>query len=213
VAIERPLVLAYAWTGLGLVALAAALWTTWRAVQVKGALPDRAEPFVTVVVARHAVPAGAVVRRTWLQVRRWPARWAPVGYVARIGAAAGRETRVALRPGEPILAGMLTIPARTGSHQPAVVVGVSMPVTAAAGGLVTPGRVIRLYAIGGGHVRVVAKAARVLAVDGATSGLRVPPTGGTETLTLVLPATLAPAVLAANSQDALAATMTAPGGP
>jgi Flp pilus assembly protein CpaB len=91
-----------------------------------------------------------------------------------------------------------------------VAVSVSLSAAQAAGGWVFGGMQVWLYATQNGHVRLLSRHARILAVDGRIAPMpRLAPWTGTAVLTVAVPQTVAPAVIQANQTGGLALALTA----
>lgn len=201
----------WGWLVLGAGCLAAAVVLTAAALRAPRSAAA-APPTVPVVVAARAVPAMSPLAPADVVVRRFPAALAPSGALRGVDALKGAWTLVPLAPGAPVLAAEVARPGRDplvdallAPHEQAV--GVSLAAAAAAGGFVTPGSRVNLYAVSAQRSTEIAAGVRVLAVNGSLVPAAGPPGGATELLTLAVPDPEVPAVLEAQAAGALVATL------
>lgn len=139
------------------------------------ALRPASEPTVPVAVALGAVPAGASLTADDVDVRAYPAAWAPPGSYATVAEVVGRTASAPLAAGEPVTATRLVSAAERG----AFAVPVRLQDTDVAA-LLEPGQRLDIVrARSDGTAAVIAQDVLVITVPrrsagGAFGGERVP---------------------------------------
>lgn len=205
-----------AWAVVTVVALGMAMVLTWRSVAAPtdvAASPARSRS-VAVVVAAHTLAVPIQLQPNDLKVERYPPRLVPAEAFHDIAALVGHRLDAPVSSNQPItardLAPKLYSPIVQLLPRGTVAVSVSLSAAQAAGGWVSGGMQVWLYATQNGRVQLLSRSARILAVDGQVAPTpRLAPWTGTAVLTVAVPKTVAPAVIQANQTGGLALALTA----